>query len=639
MATPTPGKQASAQAVATPPASTPFSSSNHLPYLAFSPYGPQSVVPSPQQVKKSPATSQMMLNNGTTSSFGMIYDSPSAAVALGSISGLSELGLDALNGVGNLRRDDEEERRRKMDLVGEILKQDPGHVSELGIERLARSVGLECLWEPKIVGENRTGTLIIAGSTLALEIDLDNNIVTSVSLTFPENPEIVARHIDRANEILLRDLILQKNESPLTKKLDHFSKNLKSLATLDKMSTLPSVNCHEAIAGIYESLDRLFKWESQRLKAEDKIKAEKKVMCVKSGKPIMHARNKLGLSLDYWQDLWRIETKTEGLTWSIIIECDAITPIVYTPLRVSKNWISDEIEKKSLSNEEMMMASENYPILDWLEPENTLLLATESGTMPENEQTSNQKLPEVMFVAKFDPPLVVPGSLAAQIYDSVQATLDLYQATTFDGLIFPPKKTEETCVDSRSIFREVSIPIYSKTGVRTTRVHKVGLHFEKIDYGRTLTVIPFSHPRQLIHMLPALRQYALMSRLLLNPYDSLSQLPTVQKSSQQSKRDEFEFFMSQEPVSEEISTKIDIIVYTHPFPRLRVLFPFKKRIADVHFEIKLNGNVEVIAQNILPEVSSEKSSGKIFTVADMGQMLEMTENLSIWIEYVKRRFE
>ncbi|RKF58229.1 hypothetical protein OnM2_069030 [Erysiphe neolycopersici] len=639
MATPTPGKQASVQAVATPPASTPFSSSNHLPYLAFSPYGPQSVVPSPQQVKKSPATSQMMLNNGTTGSFSGNYDSPSAAMALGSISGLSELGLDALSGVANPRRDDEEERKRKMDLVSEILKQDPGRVSELGIERLAKSVGLECLWEPKIVGENGTGTLIIAGSTLALEIDLDNNIVKSVSLTFPDNPESVVRHIERANGILLRDLILQKNESPLTKKLDRFSKNLKSLATLDKISTLPSVNCHEAIAGIYESLDRLFKWESQRLKPEEGMKIEKKVMCVKSGKPIMHARDKLGLSLDYWQDMWRIETKTEGLTWSILIECDTITPIVYTPLRVSKNWISAEVEKKPLSNEEMIMASENYPILDWLEPENTLLPATESGSIAEDGQSSNQKLPEVMFIAKFDPPLVVPGSLAAQIYDSVQAALDIYQATTYDGLIFPPKQTEKICVDSRSIFREVSVPIFSKTGVKTTRVHKVGLHFEKIDYGRTLSIIPFSHPKQLVHMLPALRQYALMTRLLLNPYDSLSQPPTVQKSSQHSKRDEFELFMSQELASEETSTKIDIIVYTHPFPRLRVLFPFKKRIADVHFEIKLNGNVEVIAQNILPEVSPEKSTDKIFTVADLGRMLEMTENLSIWIEYVKMRFE
>lgn len=638
MATPTPGKQTAAPVIATPPASTPFSSSNHLPYLAFSPYGPQSVVPSPQQVKKSPATAQMMLNHGTTGSFGAGYDSPSAAMALGSISGLSELGLDTLSGVTNLRRDDEEERRKKMDLVSEILKQDAGRVSDLGIERLARSVGLECLWEPKVVGGNGTGILIIAGSTLALEIELDSNIVKSVSLTFPDNSENVIRHLERANEILLGDLILHKNQSPLTKKLDRFSKNLKSLATLDKMSTLPSVNCHEAIAGIYESLDRLFKWEIQRLKVGEVANIEKHIMCAKSGKPMMHARDRLGLSIDYWQDMWRIETINKGQTWSILVECDAIAPLVYTPLRVSKNWISSEIEKKPHSTEDIM-APENYPIFDWLEPENTLLLTTEPGAITENMESSNQKYPEVMFVAKFNPPLVVPGSLAAQIYDSVQATLDIYQATTYDGLIFPPSQAEKMCVDSRSIHRELSVPIFSKTGDRTSRIHKVGLHFEKIDYGRTLTVLPFSHPRQLIHMLPALRQYAFMSRLLLNPYNSQLPSHTEQISSKRSKRDEFELFMSKDQVFEEKSSKIDIIVYTHPFPRLRVLFPFKKRIADVHFEIKLNGNVEVIAQNILPEATSEASFKNTFTVADLGRLLEMTENVSIWIEYVKRRFE
>jgi len=87
MATPTPGKLPAV--AATPPVSTPFSQS-HL--TAFSPRAPRgSMVPSPQQVKKSPANSNTLYGHPTSSSFGaMNFDSPSAAAALG----LGDMSLD-----------------------------------------------------------------------------------------------------------------------------------------------------------------------------------------------------------------------------------------------------------------------------------------------------------------------------------------------------------------------------------------------------------------------------------------------------------------------------------------------------------------------------------------------------------------
>jgi hypothetical protein len=134
MATPTAGKQPSAQAVATPPVSTPFSLSNHHP--AFSPRGPRSVVPSPQQFKKSsPANSNTLYGytsgsgggHPTNSSFGVGYDSPSAALALGGVPGLAELGLDAMGTpvpgpLGGGVRGDEDERKRRLQQVLDILK-------------------------------------------------------------------------------------------------------------------------------------------------------------------------------------------------------------------------------------------------------------------------------------------------------------------------------------------------------------------------------------------------------------------------------------------------------------------------------------------------------------------------------------
>jgi hypothetical protein len=114
-----------------------------------------------------------------------------------------------------------------------------------------------------------TRTLIIAGSALALDIDFSDDVVKKVSLSFPESAEIVTRHTQKAGDILLRDLQFAPNESPLTKMLDRFAANLERLATLDKLSVIPGLNCHEAIAGIYESLEKVHKWEVARLKEQD----------------------------------------------------------------------------------------------------------------------------------------------------------------------------------------------------------------------------------------------------------------------------------------------------------------------------------------------------------------------------------
>ena len=133
MATPTASKHISTQAVATPPVSTPFSLSNQHP--AFSPHGTRSVVPSPQQYKKSPANSNTLYGypsgsgggHPTNSSFGVGYDSPSAALALGGVPGLSELSLDnmgtpAPGPLGRGVRGDEDERKRRLQQVLDILK-------------------------------------------------------------------------------------------------------------------------------------------------------------------------------------------------------------------------------------------------------------------------------------------------------------------------------------------------------------------------------------------------------------------------------------------------------------------------------------------------------------------------------------
>lgn len=527
-----------------------------------------------------------------------------------------------------------------------MVQTNKGRLSEPGIERLARRVGLDCVWDDHMGSAGSTRTLIIAGSVMALDIDFSNDVVKKVSLSFPESAEIVTRHTQQAGDILLRDLQFAPNESPLTKMLDRFAANLERLATLDKLSVVPGLNCHEAIAGIYESLERLHKWEAARLKEQDDMAGkddeyvERSAMCTKSGKPVMHTRDRLGLSIDYWQEKRRLTSisseRGKPKTWSLLVECARLPDYGYTPLRVSEKWISSEILKADPEAEELMLAAVGGPVLDWLQPESTMLPTTEPpnpDAMEGLDRPPDGKFPEVMFVAKFDPPLIVPYGVAVQVHTSTNAHMDIYHMSTFDGLLFPqvPDNKAEAG-ETRMIKQQTAVPIYGKEGEKSTRVHNNTLFIDKVDYGQTLSELPFSHPRQLVEMLPQLRQYAFLSTVLKNSFRAEKAIPEGEKKFPRTTRKEkFADFMARAPAADAASLTVDVSLVTQP-PSLKLVFPFKDRTANVKFDIKPNGAVEVKEQNVLDENAMDE--GKALTVADLGRILEITEDLGIWAEYV-----
>ncbi|KAI9742709.1 MAG: hypothetical protein M1818_003850 [Claussenomyces sp. TS43310] len=667
MATPTHGKPGH-HVAATPPVSTPFS---HL--AAFSPHGLKSVVPSPQQFKKSPANSNPAYGHPTNSSFGaMNFDSPTAA-ALGALPALGDISLDAAGGLllGGVGRSDEDEKKRKMQQVIDILKVNKGRVSEEGIERLARRVGLECLWEDQIGSAGSMRTLIIAGTGLSVDIDFTNNKVDKVTLSFPESPAIVTKHAAGSGQILLRDLQLRPYESPLTKMLDKFSANLERLAALDKLSVMPTLNCHEAIAGIYESLKRLYEWEVAKLKEKDSnndIKGDdvltRTVMCTKSGRPIMNARDQVGLSLDYWHDnrtrtrQGKSEEEKEAKTWSLVIECAPSSAIVYPSVRVSDKWISAEIEKENPTGDEILMAGSGV-VVDWQEPDNVLLPNSDSskieGQMEGIEQdlnSVNTRYPDVTFLARFSPPLAVPYGVAEQIYNSTGATMDHYHLSTFDGLIIPtrPEEKPESDGSHRRLTRQRSIPTFSNAHQEVLKTHKGTLTVPKLDYGRSLTELPFSHPRQLVDMLPTLRQYAMVSMLIERSFGTATKdfdSDDAEPDLGQTLKDEYEAFMAEAMTETRSETQfekmpVDVFLYTQPAPGIRVTFPFRSCTADVWFEIGVNGSVTVESQNVLGEggqhAAGEDKQGSL-KVADLARILEVTKDLNVFVEFIKKRLE
>lgn len=99
-------------AAATPPVSTPFSAA----HAAFSPHGPRS---SPQQVKKSPATTATLAANSQPNA-AINFDSPSTVAAFNAlqIGGGLDLGLQSLGNIGK----NENEFAKKLDDVIEHLE-------------------------------------------------------------------------------------------------------------------------------------------------------------------------------------------------------------------------------------------------------------------------------------------------------------------------------------------------------------------------------------------------------------------------------------------------------------------------------------------------------------------------------------
>ncbi|KAI1812343.1 mediator of RNA polymerase II transcription subunit 1-domain-containing protein [Poronia punctata] len=615
-------------AAPTPQASTPFSQAAAA--AALSPHGARS---SPQQFKKSPNTGGLMPSSALN------FDSPSAAAALGGL-GLGDLNLDNISVgglVGNPGRSDEDDRKKRMEAVIDALWAfDAGRVSNDGLERLAYHLGLECLWESANTGSENDKILIIAGRTMAVEVNIKNHVVSHASLTFNEPSPSLDKHVEKASAILYKDLALKPGESQLTKKLSKFKANLERLATLDRLSS-PGLNCHEAIAGIWESLERLHRWDVERLREDPALNAKSEeyirvlAACSRHGCPLMNTRGRIGLTLDYWKQYrmfpWISVESDRGKTWGIFMECAPTSGMVYNAVRVSDEWIGPAIAKANPTDNEVMSAT--GPVLDWLEPPNTLLPPTDEAKAEGGLETaatlSGPKPPDVMFMATFDPPLVVTHSVALEVYKASASTPAL-SSSTFDALLFPiPEGTIYDPSEPRELSFVQRVPTYPniKKGERhiSIKSHNNTLLVDKPVYGQVLTHVSFSHPKEIVTMLPVLRQYAFLSLLLNNSFKPREGIPPNGVNG-----------TSPEPL------KVDMVLSAHPVPRLQLVFPFRGSTAMVNLEIQLDGKVHIISDNIFPETGVSNrcmGNGHLLGRKQFAEKLEQCENLDQWIEFIQ----
>ncbi|KAJ6443189.1 mediator complex, subunit Med1 [Purpureocillium lavendulum] len=693
MSTPTPMKHAPSQqgrtpsqwAAATPPVSTPFSNPAHA---AFSPRGPKS---SPQQVKKSPATSALMAQP-PMGAFN--FDSPSTAAAMGAlgINAAFDIGLD--NGVVNglevmgAALATEDDKLKRLDTILKTLSQKKGLVSAAGLERLAQEIGLELLSEEQTTADGRkTRTLAIAGSAIAVDIVLDNNIVQSVSLSYHGSAPAVSRHMDDAAQILLRDLQLLPGQSPLTKTLESFASNFARLATLDKLSIVPGLDCHEALSGIYVSLEKLYDWDLSKLREEADMKGKSDsflmsmAMCARHGRPVMHARGKVGLAVQYWKQLRFAPSGSDAKSafadekdkiWSLLLGCAPIQGVGLPPVRVSENWISKDIAKDEPS------LDPSRPILDWQDPDNISLPQSEenkdAGMEMLHPDLSTTRVPRVMFTATFDPPVVLPQNDWARLYMSANLEPPNIELSsrgtppTFDSLLFPiPAGVKVDPSEVRTMSRRREVPVYGQDGAASTRTHRNTLYIYKPIYSQVVSEMPFSHPRQLIEMLPLLRQYAFLATLLDNSFGAKTKdvsAPTKELASQEvdeagteksntttAQKQIADFLATRETAAaeadkeaDEVSVsdaRLDVILWVHPSPHLQVVFPMDNSTADITLKVREGGMVEIVEDNVTSAGSdaTAKGKGKELTRETLGKALEYLEDLCKWAEWPQSQLQ
>ncbi|KAJ9164740.1 Mediator of RNA polymerase II transcription subunit 1 [Coniochaeta hoffmannii] len=662
-------------AAATPPVSTPFSTSM-AGQTGLTPHGPRS---SPQQFKKSPANSITVM--GHPGSSAVNFDSPSAAAALGAL-GMAGLdmnldGVGGLGGLGSLGRNDGDDRARRLQTVIAILSQSKGLVSEAGLERLVKRLGMECMWEDDMGGGGaKPRTLIVAGSAIELLVAFLNDAVQSVSLAFPESADVVAKHAEEAGKILLDDLKLAPGQNPLTKRLDRFAANFEMLATLDKLSVIPGLNLFEAIGGIYESLERLYRWDLHKVREDPTYNGRNDhyisntVLCTRNGRPVMHTRGRVGLSLDYWKEKRLLPAGTEAeaayiqeteKTWGVLISCAPLKDLSIPPVRVSDKWVSMEVEKVN-GPEDIQPGS----VIDWLQPENTILQPSDPSKpdpgghgLGADALLLGPKFPEVIFKAILDPPLHVPVNVWDEIRQRGGAlpSAVFMAPITLDSLLFPVAPgTQQDPDEPRSITvsRKVDVCTASTEAAQWSQTtHRNRLWIYRPVIGKTLTEIPFSHPQQIIGMLPLLRQYAFLSTILqkeFGPNQAPSAPPAAEGKSAETTatttyEDDYEAFMAGSNEKETYPSaasapglNVDVNFTTYPVPRLNITFPFQQRTASVTLEIQANGQVHVESQNVLDECNSTAPDGRQRRPEDLGKMLEVTEDIGEWLEFIRTRW-
>lgn len=577
-------------------------------------------------------------------------------------------------------QDQEEERKRRIEAVVAMVAGRWGFVSQEGVERCAKRLGLDALWEDGM-GEGKR-MLTMAGTAMLLEVEFEAEDVMGCVLSFPGSGEDVGGRAAGGAEVLRRDL---KGDGYV--RLEGFVENMEILGRMDRLGG-EKISCFDATDGVFRSLERLWRWEIEREKQQGTKVVEEEVMCRRSGRPRMHTRGRVGLALQYWMerrlvlgeekkaDEMDIDDKEAGEMddevniWSAIIECEASSAELYPSIRVSDAWLPQAVGRSAPAEPNDMPG--NDLSIDWQDPSPTLLPPDEQGEsavrVTESNPLQQPKPPDVRFVARFEPPVVVPLQTALQVHNSVGSPIsqEMILSTTYESLMFSRNEVQTPQNEPRTV--EKTISTYdSATDTLTSHVHKYSLFPQQQDWARAITHLPFSHPKQIIAVLPTLRQWALTGSILRRAFNPDKE-PTLPKANghttsqdQPSEPTTFQTldaelaaFMSSplpnapKPPSDKVR-EVQVTFKATPVPQFQVNFPnarYGGKLAGLTFTVGLNGVIGSVdvhdgspdwgGNGVAIGEGSEKGKEMVRMREKVVKVLEVGESIGVAVEWMAR---
>jgi len=604
-----------------------------------------------------------MLSFGTPSGLGVEGLTPGMlnmpTPALGGMPmgiSMSELGIPA---GGGQKRNEDEERRAKMWKVLKSIGKRNGRVSEEGIARVSRRVGFanDIDAEGPEEREKKAGNRVIttAGSKTMIEVELKNHAPQNVQVTFDTANSNLEAQAGPASKVLMDDLQSPEGVS-LTTKLDRYAANLERLARIDRLC-INQVNCFEALSGVYTSLHRL---HEQELKADREVE----VMRKKSGRPTVHANGRLGTKVEYWREsaqgrstkqdtgvmevdggagTTRAEQYEDGV-YKLHIGIEASPAGLYPSVRLSDTWLPDPLQ---------LHTADVTTGLPWLDPPPTFITAgIEADAMTID---NNPKLSDLRFTAKLEPPIILPWQVASAVIQSVGLPMpQVFVAQAWHSVLLNPDSTApfDAEKDGIALTAERSV-LCMQDGEETEVTHLYTLDVLKPDMAYKLEELPFSHPRQLVEMLPTLRQWACFGSLVRNIFvNTLTGKPVVgpstshpyvtnDKTNGRTASSLADLLTPPTTPSPLIDTlPISIALTTSPMPTLSLSFPStsaESTTGNVNVQILPNAELVVTSQEGITKTGEHTDGVENAQAKNMAKALDVCGDLGVWVEWLRNR--
>lgn len=479
----------------------------------------------------------------------------------------------------------------------------------------------------------------LGGKIFLLDIDFRENCITRVALSFANTPGPSTDLAAMADEILLRNLspVTTRNQKggrppppPLiSPSLSAFADNLARLAKSDYLSSPPHLNCFMAITGIYRSLLAIFEHEKSSLEG-----GELTALCKGSGRPRMHVRGKVGLSIEYWKARRFIPTpddddddddgETENNIWRVMIEVSeapsdyTLNPI--TPVRTSSHWITDEVKKPTTDS---LFGDPEETITDWLEP-----------PLEELPDASDSRPPSSRFVARLDPPIAVPFQDELQLFNTLLLAPPAgIVADTLEALLFPGSTRTTTTGHPRRIWVPPSHGAMLGEEDDSVR-HTYRLHSTlKPVFARHIYEVPFSHPKELAGIFAVLRQFVVVATLQRSCFGAPAPaFPGAGEGEEEEEEEDLDSFMADGGGSDgglEAGAVLPVDVTLAEQPgvfAVGAIFPLRAGVASFCVEVGRNADMRVVEEG-----------GEGMDVRGVERTVAVGEDLGLAVEWVRRR--